>query len=425
MAIKFPKKQEQRLIPKYLLEYAEELQENHPDPSASWGGGSGGDYTAGNGIDITENVISVDNTVALKEDIITSYDDLSDKPDLSVYELKTDAFSGDYDDLTNKPTLFSGDYDDLTDKPDLSVYELKTDAFSGDYDDLTNKPTIPTATSQLTNDSGFITSSAIPTNYVTTDTAQNITANKTFTAKIDVVNTEKGIQLHSGINNSSSSKLGFTLFNSIAGVSSNEVGFLESNTNTAANNGHSTLLGYYNTSRDTNYSDWDLGFAYNGYSTIQSRAVAYKLVIPNQYNLNNYSTKRYIPIDFTNGSNTVRAGGDGIVNISSLLPTVPDMTNYYTKTEINTNYYDRTDVDDIVDNVAADIPEIFANQPNPTTALTSLSINNTNYSIPSTASSTSTVTPTTTQLVFTYTDDTTETITLMTGASVSTTTTLS
>lgn len=52
---------------------------------------------------------------------------------------------------------FSGDYDDLTDKPDLSVYELKSEAFSGDYDDLTNKPTIPTATSQLTNDSGFIT----------------------------------------------------------------------------------------------------------------------------------------------------------------------------------------------------------------------------------------------------------------------------
>lgn len=33
--IDFPKKQEQRLIPKYLLEYAEDLQENHPDPSAS------------------------------------------------------------------------------------------------------------------------------------------------------------------------------------------------------------------------------------------------------------------------------------------------------------------------------------------------------------------------------------------------------
>ncbi|MFK7787022.1 MAG: hypothetical protein AB8B56_18015 [Crocinitomicaceae bacterium] len=44
--------------------------------------------------------------------------------------------------------------------------------FSGDYNDLTNQPTIPTATSQLTNDTGFITSpddaDADPTNELQT-----------------------------------------------------------------------------------------------------------------------------------------------------------------------------------------------------------------------------------------------------------------
>lgn len=39
---------------------------------------------------------------------------------------------------------------------DQSLAELATVAYSGDYDDLTNKPTIPTKTSDLQNDSGFI-----------------------------------------------------------------------------------------------------------------------------------------------------------------------------------------------------------------------------------------------------------------------------
>lgn len=49
----------------------------------------------------------------------------------------------------------------------------RDETFSGDYNDLTNVPTIPTKTSELTNDSGFITS--IPSEYVTEEelTAKN------------------------------------------------------------------------------------------------------------------------------------------------------------------------------------------------------------------------------------------------------------
>jgi len=50
--------------------------------------------------------------------------------------LSTVATSGSYADLTNKPTLFSGSYNDLTNKPTL---------FSGAYADLTGKPTIPSS----------------------------------------------------------------------------------------------------------------------------------------------------------------------------------------------------------------------------------------------------------------------------------------
>ena len=46
--------------------------------------------------------------------------------------------------------------------------------------DIASKSEIPTKTSQLTNDSGFITNEAISTNYVTTDTDQTIKGDKGF-----------------------------------------------------------------------------------------------------------------------------------------------------------------------------------------------------------------------------------------------------
>jgi hypothetical protein len=75
-----------------------------------------------------------------------SYNDLTDKPILATVATsgsyndlinKPTLFSGSYNDLTNKPTLFSGSYTDLTNKPALS-----TVAISGSYNDLTNKPTL-------------------------------------------------------------------------------------------------------------------------------------------------------------------------------------------------------------------------------------------------------------------------------------------
>ena len=77
-----------------------------------------------------------------------SYNDLTDKPTIPVIpDISQVGLTGENSDLLNKPTLFSGDYNDLTNKPTL---------FSGNYNDLTNKPTIPSKTSQLQNDSGYV-----------------------------------------------------------------------------------------------------------------------------------------------------------------------------------------------------------------------------------------------------------------------------
>lgn len=71
------------------------------------------------------------------------------------------AFSNDYNDLDNLPQFGNLAFENDVDLSGHDLDELSDNTnllFSGDYDDLTNKPTIPTATSDLTNDSGFLTS---------------------------------------------------------------------------------------------------------------------------------------------------------------------------------------------------------------------------------------------------------------------------
>ena len=61
---------------------------------------------------------------------------------------------------------------------------IKPVATSGSYTDLTNKPTIPSKTSQLTNDSGYVTKTAISqalTGYVTSDMLQTVATSGSYT----------------------------------------------------------------------------------------------------------------------------------------------------------------------------------------------------------------------------------------------------
>ena len=101
------------------------------------------------------NKTEVDGKLALKADASNVYTKedadskfLTEHQSLDNYYTKTQVNEA----LTLKQdanTAFSGDYNDLTNKPDLSVYaesaDLATVATSGDYNDLTNKPTIPAA----------------------------------------------------------------------------------------------------------------------------------------------------------------------------------------------------------------------------------------------------------------------------------------
>tara|TARA_B110000503_G_C7169155_1_gene423436 strand:+ start:544 stop:2241 length:1698 start_codon:yes stop_codon:yes gene_type:complete len=62
------------------------------------------------------------------------------------------ASTNDYNDLTNKPSLFSGDYNDLTNKPADGVVSWNT---------LADKPVIASKISQLTNDTNFVSNAQV------------------------------------------------------------------------------------------------------------------------------------------------------------------------------------------------------------------------------------------------------------------------
>lgn len=123
-------------------------------------------FTSSPSANITTQDISNWNN---KSDFSGSYNDLTDKPNIpsKTSDLTNDSefITKSVDDLDNYTltnelanVAFSGNYNDLSNKPTLANV-----ATSGNYNDLSNKPTIPTKTSQLTNDSGYITNAGVPT----------------------------------------------------------------------------------------------------------------------------------------------------------------------------------------------------------------------------------------------------------------------
>ena len=94
--------------------------------------------------------------------------------DLSSYAKKTDLHEHSNKSVLDNITSFK-----------VTQWDNKSN-FSGNYNDLTNKPTIPTKTSQLTNDKGFITS--IPSEYITETELNNkgyLTQHQDISGKAD------------------------------------------------------------------------------------------------------------------------------------------------------------------------------------------------------------------------------------------------
>lgn len=143
------------------------------------------------------------------------------------------------------------------------------------------------------------------TNYVTTDTAQDISGRKTFLG-------EKVIYFKQ---TTTSDKLGFTLYN----PSNTELGALEWRPNTIGSN---SLLALNCPQATGGY----VGFRYWGSPVVN-------IVAPKVATAGNY----YIPTHITDGTNTVTASNTGTVNISTLLP---DVSNFVTNSSLATTLAD-------------------------------------------------------------------------------------
>ena len=123
---------------------------------------------------------------------------------------------------------------------------------------------------------------------------------------------------------SSSDKLGFTLYNN----SNVEKGYLEYNpTNTVDSVPLMTLGNYASASGGLTH----VGF--RKYSSVSGASGAYNLLAPlisdarTPFNLTTTYTNFYLPLGFTDGNTTVKTAKSGLVDISTLLPTIPTVGN--------------------------------------------------------------------------------------------------
>ena len=90
--------------------------------------------------EIAKSTIGVDLTIYAKTSDVDAK--------LNNYIKKTDAFSGSYNDLTDKPTIpnVTGKADKTYVDTELAKKANKSELFSGSYNDLADKPIIPNVT---------------------------------------------------------------------------------------------------------------------------------------------------------------------------------------------------------------------------------------------------------------------------------------
>ena len=273
------------------------------------------------------------------------------------------AFSGDYEDLSDKPTIptktsdLDNDSGFITNTVnDLTNYtlssNLSTVATTGDYDDLLDKPTIPSKTSDLNNDSGFITKSVNDlTNYTLTSSLASVATSGNYNdlsnkPTIPTVPTNVSAFTNDAgyITNSVNDLTNYTLTSNLATVATSGSYNDLSNKPTIPSVGNSKL--WYGTS-STGASTQVKAVTCAGFTLETGSSIIVKFTNKQSYNgqpkLNVNSTGD-VAIQYKGGTAGIRY----MWNDGSTLQFVYDGTNWITEGRdiANTTYYGITKLND-------------------------------------------------------------------------------
>lgn len=128
---------------------------------------------------------AVDSVNGQTGDVVLTASDVGALPDDTAIPSKTSQLDNDSGFLTSIPSEYVTDTELQTAiSGKANTADLATVATSGDYDDLLDKPTIPTKVSQLQNDSGFLSTAVTSFN--------GSTGAVTYSAPVSSVNGQTG-----------------------------------------------------------------------------------------------------------------------------------------------------------------------------------------------------------------------------------------
>lgn len=137
------------------------------------------------------------NNKALSADITLTASDVGALPSTTTYVSSVDGASGAV--TTNAVKTTAQTLTDAQKSQARTNIGAGTSSFSGNYNDLTNKPSIPSKTSEIDNDSGYITSAGAPVQSVNSKTgAVTLTASDVKAVGLSGNDTITGTKTFSG-----------------------------------------------------------------------------------------------------------------------------------------------------------------------------------------------------------------------------------